>query len=213
VESSCRGWSHLAMACAFNKAALRGPVDWHPGRRGLFVHREKQSRSRCGQSKLSKLSNLSRQFAHTQDCRWVVYVIAPGGWRDFWNPKVYFGYSCLAGMVAGKIGLSAPTIPMPPGQRVGICRDSAREMGKCRLLGGNQGLDIENLRDRLRNPNCKAVWEATWMWIVWFIGAGSRRRKVTVWLPLVPKEPAACGIGPFPEWSTEAKRGYENNDR
>jgi len=51
------------------------------------------------------------------------------------------------------------------------------------------------------------------MWIVWFIGAGCCRRKVTAWLPLVPKEPATRFIGAFPEWSTEAKRDNEDNDR
>jgi hypothetical protein len=76
-----------------------------------------------------------------------------------------------------------------------------------------KALDIDVSRDRLRNPNCKAVWEATWMWIVWFVGGGSWRHKVTVWLPL-PKEPeAARVIRAFPYLSTEAKRSYENNDR
>jgi len=36
---------------------------------------------------------------------------------------------------------------------------------------------------------------------------------VTVWLPQVPKEPATRFIGAFPEWSTEAKRDNEDNDR
>jgi hypothetical protein len=49
------------------------------------------------------------------------------------------------------------------------------------------------------------------MWIVWYIGEGSWRRKVTVWLPL-PKDPdAALVIRTFPDW--RAKRDNEDSNR
>jgi hypothetical protein len=44
------------------------------------------------------------------------------------------------------------------------------------------------------------------MWIVWFVGGGSWRHKVTVWLPL-PKEPEPARHTRIPilEYRGEAK--------
>jgi hypothetical protein len=117
-------------------------------------------------------------------------------------------------MVAGKVAISAPMKPIAAVPASGhLPRFGAWNGQMPPSWQPVKGLDIDISRDRLRNLNCKGVWEATWMWIVWFMGTGSWRRKVTVWLPLVPNEPAARGIGAFPEWSTEAKRDSEDNDR
>ena len=133
-----------------------------------------------------------------------------------WSPKVYFGE--FLGDVPSTEWLRASLAigandSNTAGQRLGICRDSARETGKRRFPAVISGLTLQNLEDPLRNPNCNAVWEATWMWIVWFIGTGSWRRELTVWLPLVPKESAARGIASFPNWSMEAQRNNEYEDR
>ena len=118
-KSAWSGGPHLTVAYAFDEGSLEGPSRLAPR---LSAFRDDGTAAE-NSDQLPLL---------------LVHVFAPGCMWELWSPGVYF--QALVRMPAGKLAMSAPAISMPPGQQVGICRDSARGMGRCRLLSTNQGL-------------------------------------------------------------------------